>query len=177
MLVAVVGALLAATAVVVWTPREATPTPIKTVAADDTPADTGAATSASPATSTAEADAPPPADATVQDIVTRWATRESPTDDSWSSDLTGMIAPDTDRRIRVMSCLPVDAAPLRVDGITPEGEATATDTTYSRDLTLTVTDATGAQTPVTVRAKAAWSEPTSTWTLTGLECLSSGGNE
>lgn len=120
---------------------------------------------------------PPPGDASVEAIVTRWATRENPKDTSWSEELADQIAPDTARRMPLLTCLPAEAAPLRVDGIRPEGEPARSGTSWSGDLTVTVTDKNNAQTPLTVRAQATWDEGTARWTLTGLECLASGGGE
>lgn len=168
--------ILVATAITLWTPQERTPTPVEV--ANPTEEDTDAEDEAGPppTENTPAADAPPDAQPAVDQIITRWATRESPEDDSWSDELAGKIAPDALRRITVLSCLPVQSAPLRVDSITPAGDPTQDGTTWSGDLTVTVTDTDGAQTPVTVRARAAWNEPTTTWMLTGLECLASGGS-
>lgn len=165
--------ILAATGVALWTPREVTPTPVEVAA--PTEADPAAEGPEQPTTTTEAADAPPDAAPAVEQIIARWATRESAEDESWSDQLAGQIAPDTARRLAVQSCLPVQSAPLRVDAITSDGEPTQEGGTWSGDLTVTVTDDAGAQTPVTVRAQAAWNEPTTTWMLTGLECLSSGG--
>lgn len=168
--------ILVATAITLWTPQERTPTPVEV--ANPTEEDTAAEGEAGPppTENTPAADAPPDAQPAVDQIITRWATRESPEDDSWSDELSGKIAPDALRRITVLSCLPVQSAPLRVDSITPAGDPTQDGTTWSGDLTVTVTDTDGAQTPVTVRARAAWNEPTTTWMLTELECLASGGS-
>src|SRR5690625_313511 len=166
--------ILAATAIALWTPREDTRTPIE-VAAPTEQAPGTAATSEPPEETTTAADAPPDGQPAVEQIITRWATRDSAEDESWSDDLSGHIAPDAARRLATLSCLPLQSAPLRVDGITPEGEPVQDASTWSGDLTVTVTDSDGAQTPVTVRAQAAWNEPTTTWMLTGLECLASGG--
>ncbi|WP_299306149.1 hypothetical protein [uncultured Brachybacterium sp.] len=168
--------ILVATAITLWTPQERTPTPVEV--ANPTEENTADEDSEAPQPeeTTPAADAPPAAQPAVDQIITRWATRESADDDSWSDELTGKIAPDTLRRITVLTCLPVQSAPLRVDSLTPAGEPTQSGTTWSGDLTVTVTDTDGAQTPVTVRAQAAWNEPTTTWMLTGLECLASGGS-
>lgn len=171
-------AILVATAVTLWTPQERTPTPIEVAnPTEENPDAAGGAEEGSeqPEEATTPADAPPDAQPAVEQIISRWATRESAADESWSDELTGKIAPDAARRITVLSCLPTDSAPLRVDGITPAGAPAQDGTTWTGDLTVTVTDSDGAQTPVTVRAQAAWNEPTTTWMLTGLECLASGG--
>lgn len=168
--------ILVATAITLWTPQERTPTPVEVAnPTEENPADEDSEAQ-EPAETTPAADGPPAAQPAVDQIITRWATRESAEDDSWSDELTGKIAPDTLRRITVLSCLPVQSAPLRVDSITPAGAPTQNGTSWSGDLTVTVTDTDGAQTPVTVRAQAAWNEPTTTWMLTGLECLASGGS-
>ena len=167
--------ILVATGITLWTPRESTPTPIE-VANPTEDATTAEETSQQPEEPATDAGAPPDAQPAVNQIITRWATRESAEDASWSDELAGKIAPDALRRITVLSCLPVQSAPLRVEGVTPAATPTQDGTSWSGDLTVTVTDADGAQTPVTVRAQAAWNEPTTTWMLTGMECLASGGS-
>lgn len=168
--------ILVATAITLWTPQERTPTPVEVADPDQQNTADQDADAQQPAEDSPAADAPPAASPSVDQIITRWATRASAEDDSWSDELAGKIAPDTLRRITVLSCLPTQSAPLRVDSITPAGTPTQGSTTWSGDLTVTVTDDDGAQTPVTVRAQAAWNEPTTTWMLTGLECLASGGS-
>lgn len=180
LLALVIVVLLAATYWTLRTPRETTPTPVTVVTpSEDAPATADEEGQGSPDedSSTTDEDPPPAAAPSVQQTVARWATRESAKDESWSEDLSGQIAPDTARRLPSQTCLPVQTAPLRVDGITPEGEPSQSGTTWSGDLTLTITDKSNAQTPVTVRAQAMWDESTSTWVLTGLECLASGGRE
>lgn len=176
LLVLVILALLTASYLTLRQPRQAEQTPVSVA----TPSATAPAAS-TPATedesSAPAAATPPPAAPSVEGIVTRWATRENPEDTSWSEELGDQIAPDTARRMPLLTCLPADAAPLRVDGIRTEGEPTQAGNTWTGDLTVTVTDKTKAQTPLTVRAQATWDESTKGWTLTGLECLASGGGE
>lgn len=181
LLVLVIVALLAAAFWTLRTPRETEPTPVTVVTPSEEATAAATEEEATPDEAedspTTEADAPPAAGPSVQQTVARWATRESAEDESWSAELSGQIAPDTARRLPLQTCLPLQGAPLRVDAITPEGEPIQAGSTWSGDLTLTITDKDSAQTPVTVRAAAAWDESTSTWVLTGLECLSSGGQE
>lgn len=174
---AVVVLLLIAAGVVLLHPREVTRTPIVT-STPEAAAPVGASDSTTSAPAAAsEEDAPPAAPPTVEQTIARWATRESPEDQSWQSELTADIAPDAARRIAVMPCLPVQAAPLRVDSLAPVGEPAQSGSAFSGDYTVTVSDATGAQTPVVVRVAAAWNTATDTWMVTSLECLASGGGE
>lgn len=173
----VVLVLLIAAGVVLLNPREVTQTPIVTSTPEAAaPAGASDSTASAPAAASQE-DAPPAAAPTIEQTIARWATRESPEDQSWQSELTADIAPDAARRIAVMPCLPVQAAPLRVDSLAAIGEPAQSGTAFSGDYTVTITDATGAQTPVVVRVTAGWNDATSTWMVTSLECLASGGAE
>jgi hypothetical protein len=110
-----------------------------------------------------------PAGPAVEQIILRWATRNSAEDESWREDLAGQIAPDAAQRIASSSCLPVQRAPLSVGVYTSSG-ASQQGAIYYVTLTLDVRDASGGQTPVDVNAQADWDEATETWMLTALEC-------
>ena len=75
----------------------------------------------------------------------------------------------------VAGCLPVQAAPLRVDRIQRTGEVTTDGDQWAAVVVVSVTDAAGAQTDVRVRAGAMWDETAGSWVLTQLDCLATGG--
>ena len=111
----------------------------------------------------------------VEQLIVRWATRNSAEDESWREDLAGQIAPDAAQRIASMSCLPVQRAPLSVGVYISSGESQQ-GAIYYVSLTLEVRDASGGQTPVDVDAQADWDAATGTWVLTAFDCHARAAN-
>ena len=62
-----------------------------------------------------------------------------------------------------------------MDRIHRTGEVTTEGDQWAAVVVVTVTDATGGQTDVRVRAGAIWDESADSWVLTQLDCLSTGG--
>lgn len=146
------------------------PTAAATSAAEPTESAETASTSEEP---TSEASEIPPADASVEEIVTRWATRSSAGDQTWNTELAGRFAPDAARRATGQGCLPLEGAPVNVNDATAASESEGAE--WDGTVDLVVSDKTGTTTPLALRVSALWDETNEQWVLTSLQCVASGG--
>lgn len=172
--------VLAAVYIVLEHPRQAARPSVEVHEATAPPAEAasdGGGSSRSAEATTSTAASHPAADADMEKVITRWATRKSTQDQSWSDDLSAQIAPDASRRMAVLQCLPAKDAPLHVDSLTADAPPNQDGETWSASYTLTVTGKKHDKARVFLRASATWDDSSDAWMLTSLDCPPSGGDE
>lgn len=146
------------------------PAPAATSAAEPTEEAEPAPTSEAPTSAASEI---PPAGSSIEEIVTRWATRSSADDQTWSTDLAGRVAPDAARRATGQGCLPLEAAPVNVNEATAASESEGPQ--WDGTVDLVVSDKEGVTTPLALQVSALWDDTSEQWVLTSLQCVASGG--
>lgn len=178
----VAAALVGVVILTVWGARDTGDAPA--AAPSDESADVTPAPETEAATEEAEEErsAPlPDPEPVMSQTLKSWATRESPDDESWKDWTAGTIAPDLARRLDATQCLPLDYAPLRVDGMSwenPDQSGVDDDSENGRfeRVAVIAVGAEGGTSEVTVRVQALWDEAAQQWTLTQLDCVG-GGDE